>query len=147
MSSFLFSSFCDWSVIIACVCNILFKSHYQCSGVGCDEVLLRGNCETAIGFAEPHFILETYVRKVSPYQGEGMIWSSYFSVCGTGQVGKRNVSCFVSSWIVSACTRDEAWREQCVSLPDSSLLTCAPNECHTWAISSARCLYIEGKKR
>lgn len=59
-----------------------------------------------------HFILETYVRKVSPYQGKGMICSSSFGVCVTGlREGRRNLSCFVSSWMLSEYAYDEAWTE------------------------------------
>lgn len=81
---------CDWSVIIACVCNILFKSLVRGSGVDCNEVLLRGNCETENWIAEMHFIWETYVREASPYQSEGR---NSLVLCW--RLSHRTLSCFL----------------------------------------------------
>lgn len=51
------------------------------------KVLLRGNCEAAEQS-------ETYVREVSPYQGEGMFGSSYSDMWATEE-GERIVALFL----------------------------------------------------
>lgn len=64
------------------------------------------------------FILETYVRKISPYQGEGMICSSSFGVWVTGLWwGKRKsfLFCFILDFI-SVCTRWSPNRTMCFTL-------------------------------
>lgn len=104
-------------------------------------VRLQLDCRAAFYFRK------TYVRKVSPYQGEDLICSSYFIIWGTGLlVGKRNVAPFSHPGFYQLVHKMELEQNNAF-LSNSSLPTCTPNDRHTWAISTARCLYITGKKK